>query len=236
MPALEQYNMEQFITVPVPGQSHQVIISQAGKLLGETGRYIDPRSHTSFELDHIRLEASDPNPLDPEEESEVVREALEKATLAYVVDHFADGVATVFATADSSKRFIIQIVSNKYNPSNFWSGRWRSEYTVDFDQGEVTGLIRVNVHYYENGNVQLSTTHTPTINFPPNPSLPPATIASKLLASIEEQETSYQLSLNEAYHDLGEKTFKGLRRALPMTRQKLDWERVSKEVTIVAIH
>lgn len=47
-------------------------------------------------------------------------EALEKATLAYVVDHFADGVATVFATADSSKRFVIQIVSNKYNPSNFW--------------------------------------------------------------------------------------------------------------------
>lgn len=81
--------------------------------------------------------------------------------------------------------------------------------------------------------VQLSTTHAPTINFPPNPSLPPATTASKLLASIEEQETSYQLSLNEAYHDLGEKTFKGLRRALPMTRQKLDWERVSKGVTIV---
>ena len=24
IPALEQYNMEQFITVPVPGQSHQV--------------------------------------------------------------------------------------------------------------------------------------------------------------------------------------------------------------------
>jgi len=81
MPSLEQYNMEQFITVPVPGQSHQVcehlarayaegfniiadlllhfawqvIISQAGKLLGEARRYIDPRSHTSFELDHIRL-------------------------------------------------------------------------------------------------------------------------------------------------------------------------------------
>jgi hypothetical protein len=47
-------------------------------------------------------------------------EALEKATLAYVADHFADGVATVFAIADSPKKFIIQIVSNKYNPNNFW--------------------------------------------------------------------------------------------------------------------
>lgn len=35
------------------------------------------------------------------------------------------------------------------------SGRWRSEYIVNFDQGEVTGLIRINVHYYENGNVGL---------------------------------------------------------------------------------
>lgn len=172
-------------------------------------------------------------------------------------------MTTVFASPDSPRKFTIQIVSNKYNPGNFWlaaicacvsayslhfgrSGRWRSEYIIDFNEGEVTGLIRVNVHYYENGNVclyrclyakfthvltllkvQLSTTHTPTINFPPNPSLPPATTASKLLASIEEQETSYQVSLNETYHDLGEKTFKGLRRALPMTRQKLDWERVS---------
>ena len=40
------------------------------------------------------------------------------------------------------------------------------------------------------------------------------------------------MSLNEAYHDLGEKTFKGLRRALPMTRQKLDWERVSRQVGV----
>lgn len=79
IPALEQYNMEQFITVPVPGQSHQVcerycvskapyfkilraawkvIISRAGKLSGEGQRYIDPRSRTSFELDHIRLVSS----------------------------------------------------------------------------------------------------------------------------------------------------------------------------------
>lgn len=74
--------------------------------------------------------------------------------------------------------------------------------------------------------VQLSTMHTPTISFPPNTSLPPTTTASKLLASIEAQESDYQTSLTEAYHEMGEKTFKGLRRALPLTRQKLDWDKV----------
>jgi len=43
---------------------------------------------------------------------------------------------------------------------------------------------------------------------------------------IETEEGRYQSSLNDTYHDMGEKTFKGLRRALPMTRQKLDWDKV----------
>ena len=50
--------------------------------------------------------------------------------------------------------------------------------------------------------------------------------ASKILALIETEESKYQTSLNEAYQEMSEKTFKGLRRALPMTRSKLDWDRV----------
>jgi len=97
---------------------------------------------------------------------------------------------------------------------------------VDVEKGEVVGRVLINVHYYENGNVQLSTTHNPTFSFPPNPTLPPASTASKILASIELQEGEYQASLNDAYAEMGEKTFKGLRRALPLTRQKMDWDKV----------
>jgi len=43
---------------------------------------------------------------------------------------------------------------------------------------------------------------------------------------IEDEEGKYQISLNETYQEMGEKTFKGLRRALPLTRQKLDWDKV----------
>ncbi|KAF9519647.1 hypothetical protein BS47DRAFT_1312255 [Hydnum rufescens UP504] len=225
LPALESYNVAQFITVDVPGQSHQVIVSEAGRVEGSRHRFIDPRSHTSFELDHIRLETSDPQAVDPDPESEPFRAALETATLAYVADHFTDGVATVFKPS-SSPQYVIQIVANKYNSTNFWSGRWRSEYTVDVGKGEVVGRVLINVHYYENGNVQLSATHKPTFSFPPYPTLPPTTSASKILASIELQEGEYQTSLNDTYAEMGEKTFKGLRRALPLTRQKMDWDKV----------
>jgi hypothetical protein len=64
--------------------------------------------------------------------------------------------------------------------------------------------------------------------------LPSAVIASpsvsatttKILALIEDEEGKYQTSLNDTYLEMGEKTFKGLRRALPMTRQKIDWDKV----------
>ena len=48
------------------------------------------------------------------------REALQTSTLAYLSSHYHDGVASVFSAKDTSNRFIIQIVANKYNPSNFW--------------------------------------------------------------------------------------------------------------------
>jgi capping protein alpha len=47
-----------------------------------------------------------------------------------------------------------------------------------------------------------------------------------VLALIADQEGAYQESLGDAYHEMGEKAFKGLRRALPLTRQKLDWDKV----------
>jgi capping protein alpha len=44
--------------------------------------------------------------------------ALESAALSYLSSHYHDGVATVLAM--SPTQFAVQIVSNKYNPSNYW--------------------------------------------------------------------------------------------------------------------
>ena len=65
------------------------------------------------------------------------------------------------------------------------------------------------------------------LKLPSPPIASNAATATKILGLIETQEGEYQMSLAEAYHDLGEKTFKGLRRMLPLTRQKLDWDKVS---------
>ena len=75
--------------------------------------------------------------------------------------------------------------------------------------------------------MQLSTTHNISFALPPAIiSAPSNTAASKIVALIEDEEGKYQISLNETYQEMGEKTFKGLRRALPLTRQKIDWDKV----------
>jgi hypothetical protein len=75
--------------------------------------------------------------------------------------------------------------------------------------------------------VQLETKHQVSIVLPTTISASsPGPSTKKLLALIADQEGAYQESLGDVYHEMGEKSFKGLRRALPLTRQKLDWDKV----------
>jgi len=77
--------------------------------------------------------------------------------------------------------------------------------------------------------VQLESKHQASIALPTSiVTSSPGPSANKVLALIADQEGAYQESLGDTYHEMGEKTFKGLRRALPLTRQKLDWDKVPR--------
>ncbi|KIJ64463.1 hypothetical protein HYDPIDRAFT_111793 [Hydnomerulius pinastri MD-312] len=236
LPALREYNLAQYVVVDVPEADYQTIVSEAAiQSSGEEGeegedrgveRFLDPRSQKSFTFDHLGLEASDFHPEEPNSESEPLRAALDASALSYLKAHYHDGVAAVFSVPEP-KKFIVQMVANKYNPSNYWSGRWRSRYDIDFESKTIMGKVLINVHYYEQGNVQLETTHNLSLLIPPTAAgQDPKPAASKIFALIESEETKLQNSLNDSYQEMGEKAFKGLRRALPLTRQKIDWDRV----------
>jgi capping protein alpha len=68
--------------------------------------------------------------------------------------------------------------------------------------------------------VQLDSQHSLSLALPPGIGSDAAS-TTKLFALIGDEEGKYQTALNDTYHDMGEKTFKGLRRALPLTRQKV---------------
>lgn len=83
----------------------------------------------------------------------------------------------------------------------------------------VSGKILVDVHYYEDGNVALNT------NKPINIVIPSIS-AESIISRIAAAERDYQEELNRAFVQMAEGAFKNLRRQLPITRQKVEWEKV----------
>ncbi|KAH8551166.1 F-actin-capping protein subunit alpha [Umbelopsis sp. PMI_123] len=217
--SLEDHNTEQLITVTLPETENEVIISKFGQLEG--GRFADPRSKQSFAFDHMRLVASDLQPLDVADDIESLREAIDTQVQAYVSDHYPHGVTTVHG---SGSKVTIVIVDNKYNPSNYWNGRWRAVWEVEKGGSHLKGSAKVQVHYYEDGNVQLNSTKDFELDISSEQDEKKA--ASVIVKAIEKAEKEYQVAINENYTELSENTFKELRRALPYTRNKVDWHKI----------
>lgn len=84
---------------------------------------------------------------------------------------------------------------------------------------ELIGTIQIDVHYYEDGNVRLLTMK------PFQASLSNGS-AADIVKSITGAERKYQEELNRAFGALSEGAFKSLRRQLPITRQKIDWDKI----------
>ncbi|OLN86254.1 F-actin-capping protein subunit alpha [Colletotrichum chlorophyti] len=215
-PAFEKYNEEQFITVKLPGGSQHVIISSHSSL-GD-GQYFDVESSTSFAFDHTTQKASNVQSYVLESANADLIKSTLKSLGPYVQEHFPNAAYGVYPTENDSKVAVI-IVSNKYSPNNFWNGRWRSLYIFDPSSESLEGSVKVDVHYYEDGNVRLLTSR------PSQASVSSGTGAG-IVKEISTSEKKYQEELNRGFTSLSEGAFKGLRRQLPVTRQKIEWDKI----------
>jgi len=225
-----EYNTDQMLQVQSPGGNHKVLITKFGEV--GNGEYLDPRGNQVISFDHIRQEVTGSRPIRGELDSSVepFRSAFDDAVAHYVAEHYLNGTSTVYGKKEG-KNFVITVCisSAKFNPNNFWNGRWRSVWTCKFAPGgavEISGKLRVNVHYYEDGNVQLTTDTPKTFNA--GGGNDPKGVADAVAKAIEKCEHSYQTQLEQSYNTMGETTFKALRRVLPITRQKIDWTKIQK--------
>lgn len=215
--AFEKYNEEQFATVKLPGSSQRVIVSSHNSL-GD-GRYYDVESSSSFAFDHTTQKASGvQNHVLESKQSDLVKSLL-KGLDTHVKEHYSDASYGVYPIEGDSKVAIV-VVANKYSPSNFWNGRWRSLYIFSPSDSSLTGSLKVDVHYYEDGNVRLLTTK------PISASVSSAS-ASTIVREITVSEKKYQEEVNKGFSNLSEGAFKGLRRQLPITRQKIEWDKIA---------
>ncbi|KAK5113268.1 hypothetical protein LTR62_003605 [Meristemomyces frigidus] len=203
VPAFQKYNEEQYTTVKIPGSS---------ELVSDLHR----PSQTSFEVDHASQSASGAQSHTVDSKHTDTMRSLQKSFSAAATEHFPSSTIGICPT-DSDSGIAILLVANKYSPQNFWNGRWRSTYHLDPNSNSVTGTIKVDVHYYEDGNVRMSTSRKVESS---------SGSAEGIIREIAKAENKFQEELNKAFNTLAEGSFKGLRRQLPVTRQRVEWEKI----------
>jgi hypothetical protein len=216
-PAFQKYNEEQFATVKLPGSSQHVIVSSHNSLGG--GKYYDVESSSSFTFDHSTQKASAVQSHFLESSHSDLVKSLLKSVGTHTKEHYPNASYGVYPIEGDSKIAIL-VVANKYSPNNFWNGRWRSLYIYSPTESSLTGSMKVDVHYYEDGNVRLLTNKNIYAAIQ-------SASASAIAREIAVSEKKYQEELNKGFNSLSEGAFKGLRRQLPITRQKIEWDKIA---------
>lgn len=156
--AFAQYNKDQLTPVKIDGSDTQVLITEHNDLGGN--RFFDARSKQSFKYDHLRKEATEYQTYEPDSAAEPWRAALDAEFLQYTQSHYKHGVCSVVGRSQSGGLITLTacIEDHQFQPKNYWNGRWRSLWSVQLGNGstaEVKGILKAQVHYYEDGNVQL---------------------------------------------------------------------------------
>lgn len=215
-----EYNTEQMVQVESPNHTHKVLITKFGEV-GD-GEYLDPAGNQVLIYDHIKQSVVSTRPITTELDGtlEPVRSAFEKAAFDYVAAHYPHGSTSVYG---KDGEIIIAISAARFNPSNMWNGRWRAVWRYSPGSGELNGSIRVAVHIYEQGNIQLTSSTKLKATFTEGTAEVSATNA---LAAVLKAEAEFQKSLDSHYQTMGETTFKAMRRQLPMFRTKINWNQI----------
>ena len=102
------------------------------------------------------------------------------------------------------------------NFNAFWGGEWQATWLVDTQTSTLSGSVKINNHYYENGNISFSLAK----EF--SGIALSAADAENIVGAINKTETEYQQSI-EAMHDQMGEIFKRMRRVLPVTGTKFNW-------------
>jgi len=113
-------------------------------------------------------------------------------------------------------KIYLLLSAHNLNLKNLWTGEWLSHWNVEKigdDKYNVSGSIKINTYYYEEGNIQFNLDKEFNTNLTSDEEN--ETLAKDIIDFIKESENAIQLSLDKLFENLSDQYIKPLRRKLP---------------------
>jgi capping protein alpha len=221
---LKDYNVDQLTTAPDPANEQNMLMVCAAGMVDETS-FLDPNTGRVLKFDHKKQRFTEVTERKQVLDGEIAkfRASIAKSVEAYVNDNYKSGKCVTSTFGADSGKVTICVSAKNTNLGNYWTGGWRGLYSLHVErqgQVELKGSIKINVHYFEDGNVQLHSTLEKSANV--NVSSDDAT-GKEVAKAIEKIESDFQLQLEDMYLNMHRTTFKAMRRFYPVTREKMNW-------------
>jgi capping protein alpha len=154
---------------------------------------------------------------------EKYRAAISAAIETYIAEGYKPGKVVHAVYGADNGQITIALSAKNINLGNYWTGSWRSVYTINVSKhgsSDLKGSVKIQVHYFEDGNVQLHSTIDKTVSVSIGNE---DNTAKEISKAINGFETDFQNNLEEMYVNMHRNTFKAMRRFLPINRMKMVW-------------
>jgi capping protein alpha len=129
----------------------------------------------------------------------------------------------VVQDGDSSKSLIVKTFAERVDSVNLYAGSWVAQWNIEIsgdDQAQVGGQVRIQSFCFEEGNIQLlSSRDFEGVSVTASEKVP---LAKAIVEQINTFELELLSALGEVFDQIGDQ-LKSIRRVLPITRTKMEW-------------
>lgn len=212
---IKNYNENHLMPITIQKEKPKVIISSLNKDSHEF--YYDQGQNIRFKLNKIcQVEK-----LEEYESKSETRKKIEKKLIEYINKYYNSNTTTYNVYFDSllDKIFVL-ICGQNISEINFLSGEWLSTWECDLNDKKVTGEIKINTIYYEEGNTQFNYKNNYETIIKGNDD---DSLANELIGFIEKNENDIQKKMEMGNEDFSEKYIKSLRKSNSLIGKEMNW-------------
>jgi hypothetical protein len=212
---IKAYKENHLTPISIKDVKSKVIISALNKDSDEF--YYDQRQKIRFKLG---LKCEVINIQEFESKSEI-RKKIEQKIIEYVNKYYKKENTYYNVYFDSIVDKIFVLISGQYiNNASFCCGEWLSSWELDLNDKKVTGEIKINTIYFEDGNVQFNFHKNYETK---NNGKDDESIAKDLIDFIEQNENEIQKNIETKNENIWEEYIKPLRKRISFIGNEMNW-------------